>query len=120
MRTSFLTLSIMLVAPVWYVYTQLRVPVVLLTYSLITLTTVLLYRNRLRSSSAVRRQGPGVVWRARAGAGCPAHDPAPHRTPDAPESARRTQSPSQTRRSSLSTASGVLHGDVAYRDGIPR
>ena len=43
MRTSFLTLSIMLVAPVWYAYTQLRVPVVLLTYSLITLTTVLLY-----------------------------------------------------------------------------
>ena len=43
MRTSFLTLSIILFAPAWYAYTYLRVPVVLLTYSLITLTTVLLY-----------------------------------------------------------------------------
>jgi len=43
MRASFLTLSIILFAPVWYAYAHLRVPVVLLTYSLITLTTVLLY-----------------------------------------------------------------------------
>jgi len=43
MRTSFLTLSLILFAPVWYAYAHLRVPVVLLTYSLITLTTVLLY-----------------------------------------------------------------------------
>jgi hypothetical protein len=43
LRTSFLTLSIMLTAPVLFVYSTLRIQVILLTYILIVLTTVVLY-----------------------------------------------------------------------------
>jgi hypothetical protein len=43
LRTSFLTLSIVLFYPVVFVLVNLRAPIVLLTYSLIILTTVLLY-----------------------------------------------------------------------------
>jgi len=43
LRISFLTLSIMLSYPVMLVYVDLRVHLVLLTYSLIVLTTVMLY-----------------------------------------------------------------------------
>jgi hypothetical protein len=43
LRISFLTLSIVLFYPVLFVYTNLHVRVVLLTYSLIVLTTVVLY-----------------------------------------------------------------------------
>jgi hypothetical protein len=43
LRISFLTLSIVLVYPVVWVSHNLRAPAVLLTYSLIVLTTVLLY-----------------------------------------------------------------------------
>jgi len=88
MRTSFLTLSLILFAPVWYAYAHLRVPVVLLTYSLITDDRPPV-RTRLRSSSAMHRQGPDVGRRTRAVAGGPAHDPAPHRTSDARERARQ-------------------------------
>jgi hypothetical protein len=43
LRMSFLTLSIVLVYPVAFVLINLRAPLVLLTYSLIVLTTVVLY-----------------------------------------------------------------------------
>ena len=43
LRTSFLTLSILLLGPVAFVYVNLRIAVILLTYSLIVLTTVVLY-----------------------------------------------------------------------------
>ena len=43
LRTSFLTLSIVLFYPVVFVLVNLRAPIVLLTYSLIVLTTVVLY-----------------------------------------------------------------------------
>jgi hypothetical protein len=43
LRISFLTLSIFLCYPILFVYVNLRVTVVLLTYSLIVLTTVVLY-----------------------------------------------------------------------------
>jgi hypothetical protein len=43
LRISFLTLSILLFYPILLAYTYLRVPLALLTYSLIVLTTVLLY-----------------------------------------------------------------------------
>ena len=43
LRTSFLTLSILLFAPVVFVSINLRIPLILLTYSLIVLTTVVLY-----------------------------------------------------------------------------
>lgn len=43
LRILFLTLSIVLIGPVALVYTILRLPVALLGYSLVLLTTVLLY-----------------------------------------------------------------------------
>ena len=43
LRISFLTLSMVLCYPIFFVYVNLRVPVVLLTYALIVLTTVVLY-----------------------------------------------------------------------------
>jgi hypothetical protein len=43
LRISFLTLSCMLAYPIAFVYTQLHLKAVLLTYSLIVLTTLLLY-----------------------------------------------------------------------------
>src|SRR5712692_2497102 len=43
LRISFLTLSLVLCYPILFVYVNLRVPAVLLTYSLIVLTTVVLY-----------------------------------------------------------------------------
>jgi hypothetical protein len=43
LRTAFLTLSIVLCYPVLFVYVNLRVPIVLMSYSLVVLTTVLLY-----------------------------------------------------------------------------
>jgi hypothetical protein len=43
LRTSFLTLSLLLFAPVVFVYINFRQPLVLLSYSLIALTTVVLY-----------------------------------------------------------------------------
>jgi hypothetical protein len=43
LRISFLTLSILLLGPIAFVYVNLRLPVVLLSYSLILLTTVALY-----------------------------------------------------------------------------
>jgi len=43
LRISFLTLSILLPYPVFFVYVNLRVNFVLLTYALIVLTTVVLY-----------------------------------------------------------------------------
>jgi hypothetical protein len=43
LRISFLTLSILLFYPILLAYTYLRAPLALLTYSLIVLTTVLLY-----------------------------------------------------------------------------
>jgi hypothetical protein len=43
LRISFLNLSILLSYPVFFVYTRLRIHIVLLTYFLIVLTTVLLY-----------------------------------------------------------------------------
>jgi hypothetical protein len=43
LRTSFLTLSILLFTPVAFVSINLRIPLILLTYSLIVLTTVVLY-----------------------------------------------------------------------------
>ena len=43
LRISFLTLSLVLCYPILLVYVNLRVHVVLLTYSLIVLTTVVLY-----------------------------------------------------------------------------
>jgi hypothetical protein len=43
LRTSFLTLSIVLFYPIVFVFLQFRTPIVLLTYSLIVLTTLLLY-----------------------------------------------------------------------------
>jgi hypothetical protein len=43
LRTSFLTLSILLCYPIVFVYINLRLPVVLLSYSLIVLTTAVLY-----------------------------------------------------------------------------
>ena len=43
LRISFLTLSAVLCYPILFVYNTLHVPLVLLTYSLIVLTTVVLY-----------------------------------------------------------------------------
>lgn len=43
LRIAFLTLSVMLSYPVYFVYVSLRVELVLLTYSLIVLTTAVLY-----------------------------------------------------------------------------
>jgi hypothetical protein len=43
LRTSFLTLSIVLFLPIAFVYISGRAPIVLLTYSLILLITVVLY-----------------------------------------------------------------------------
>jgi hypothetical protein len=43
LRTSFLTLSLLLFGPVAFVSINLRIPLILLTYSLIVLTTVVLY-----------------------------------------------------------------------------
>ena len=43
LRISFLTLAIVLFYPILFVYLNLRVPMALLTYSLIVLTTVVLY-----------------------------------------------------------------------------
>lgn len=43
LRISFLTLSLLLCYPVLFVYVNLRSPAILLTYSLIVLTTVVLY-----------------------------------------------------------------------------
>jgi hypothetical protein len=43
LRISFLTLSLVLFYPTLFVYMNLRVPAALLTYSLIVLTTVVLY-----------------------------------------------------------------------------
>jgi hypothetical protein len=43
LRISFLTLSLLLCYPVFFVYVNLRSPAILLTYSLILLTTVVLY-----------------------------------------------------------------------------
>ena len=43
LRISFLTLSVMLSFPVLFVYVNLHLPIVLLTYSLIVLTTAVLY-----------------------------------------------------------------------------
>jgi hypothetical protein len=43
LRISFLTLSLVLCYPIVFVYINLRLPVVLLSYSLIVLTTVVLY-----------------------------------------------------------------------------
>ena len=43
LRISFLTLALLLGYPVWFVYVNLRVPLVLLSYLLIVLTTVVLY-----------------------------------------------------------------------------
>lgn len=43
LRISFLTLSLVLLYPVLFVYVNLRAPIVLLSYSLIVLTTVVLY-----------------------------------------------------------------------------
>jgi hypothetical protein len=43
LRTSFLTLSVLLWYPSAFVYLTLRMPIVLLSYVLIVLTTVLLY-----------------------------------------------------------------------------
>lgn len=43
LRISFLTLSLVLCYPILFVYINLRVTVVLLTYSLVVLTTVVLY-----------------------------------------------------------------------------
>ena len=43
LRISFLTLSFVLFYPIFFVHMNLRVPMALLTYSLIVLTTVVLY-----------------------------------------------------------------------------
>jgi hypothetical protein len=43
LRISFLTLSILMCYPILFVYVNLRVPAALLTYTLIVLTTVVLY-----------------------------------------------------------------------------
>jgi hypothetical protein len=43
LRTSFLTLSIVLFYPIVFVFIHFRTPIVLLTYSLIVLTTLVLY-----------------------------------------------------------------------------
>jgi len=43
LRTSFLTLTLVLGYPVVFVYVNLRMPIVALTYSLIVLTTLVLY-----------------------------------------------------------------------------
>ena len=43
LRISFLTLSFVLLYPILFVYLHLRVPMALLTYSLIVLTTIVLY-----------------------------------------------------------------------------
>jgi len=43
LRTSFLTLTVLLFAPVAFVFINLRIPLIFLTYSLIVLTTVVLY-----------------------------------------------------------------------------
>jgi len=43
LRISFLTLSLLLAYPIFFVYVNLRLPIVLLSYSLVLLTTVMLY-----------------------------------------------------------------------------
>ena len=43
LRTSFLTLTVLLLAPVMFVSVNLRIPLIILTYLLIVLTTVVLY-----------------------------------------------------------------------------
>ena len=43
LRTSFLTLSLLLFGPVVFVSINLRIPLIILTYSLIVLTTAVLY-----------------------------------------------------------------------------
>ena len=43
LRISFLTLCVLMVSPVVFVYMTLRLPIALLTYSLVVLTTVVLY-----------------------------------------------------------------------------
>ena len=43
LRTSFLTLSVLLFGPVAFVSVNLRIPLIVLTYSLVVLTTVVLY-----------------------------------------------------------------------------
>jgi hypothetical protein len=43
LRTSFLTLSLLLAWPIAFVYVTLRLPIVLLSYALIVLTTAVLY-----------------------------------------------------------------------------
>ena len=43
LRTSFLTLSVLLFGPVAFVSINLRIPLIILTYSLVVLTTVVLY-----------------------------------------------------------------------------
>jgi hypothetical protein len=84
LRISFLTLSFMLFYPILFVYINLRVHIPLLTYSLIVLTTVVLYllacdplppcagklrqwlpgsaRSRVAATeSSIRRGVPGVI-----------------------------------------------------------
>jgi hypothetical protein len=43
LRMSFLTLAIVLGAPIWFVYVNLHLHIVLLSYVLVVLTTLLLY-----------------------------------------------------------------------------
>ena len=43
LRISFLTLSVSLIFPIWLVYVNLRLTIVLLSYFLIVLTTIVLY-----------------------------------------------------------------------------
>jgi len=43
LRISFLTLSVCMGFPIWFVYVTLRLTIVLLSYSLIVLTTIVLY-----------------------------------------------------------------------------
>lgn len=43
LRIAFLTLAILVAYPLWFVYVTLRLRIVLLTYALIVLTTIVLY-----------------------------------------------------------------------------
>lgn len=77
LRIPFLTLSLVLCYPVSFVYTHLRAPIVLLGYSLLVLTTVVLYllacdplppcagtvREWFRASSPSRRASEAATRR---------------------------------------------------------
>jgi hypothetical protein len=72
LRTAFLTLSVVLMYPIAFLYLTLRLPIVMLSYALVALTTVMLYVLACdplppcvgRVARWLRRPAPAAVARA--------------------------------------------------------